>query len=111
MASTSEIWLVDFGDAYPEEPAQIRPGVVVGPPATYEGAPFVFVAPMTTARRGLGFHVEVEARPSTGLDATSYVQCEKSRSVSRRRLIHRLGTVGARERADISRTLRFLIDI
>jgi len=34
----------------------------------------------------------VESSDTTGLDETSYIQCELIRSVNRPRLIHRLGT-------------------
>ncbi|HUF98904.1 MAG TPA: type II toxin-antitoxin system PemK/MazF family toxin [Ilumatobacter sp.] len=94
MASPDELWLVDFGDQFPGEPAHHRPAVVIGPPDTF-GAdfPFAIVCPLTSVRRGLSLHVEVEPTPTTGLDTTSYVQCELLRSVNRRRLIHRLGSV------------------
>lgn len=111
MASTTEIWLVDFGPAEPEEAGGVRPGLVVGPPGTMRAAPFVFVAPITKKRRGLATHVEVESGPATGLDITSYVQCEKTRSVSRRRLIHRLGLIGPDVRHAVARRLGVLIDI
>lgn len=94
MASADELWLVDFGDPYPGEPARHRPSLLLGPPETF-GAdfPFVIVCPLTTTRRGLSLHVEVNAGPTTGLDDTSYVQCELIRSINRRRLVHRLGAI------------------
>ncbi len=94
MASTDELWLVDFGDPFPGEPAHHRPAMVVGPPGIFgSDFPFVLLCPLTTARRGLSLHIEVEASPGSGLDATSYIQCELLRSVNRRRLAHRLGVV------------------
>lgn len=96
MASTDELWLVDFGDPFPGEPAHHRPAVVLGPPDTFgSDFPFVLLCPLTTARRGLSLHIEIDATPTSGLDATSYVQCELLRSVNRRRLVHRLGAVDA----------------
>jgi len=94
MASPDELWLVDFGDPYPAEPAHHRPALVVGPPGTF-GAdfPFVIVCPLTTTRRGLSLYVEVEADTASGLDATSYIQCELLRSVGRGRLAHYLGAI------------------
>ena len=63
MASVDELWLVDFGTPHPAEPAHHRPALVVGPPEVFGSAfPFVIVLPLTTARRDLSFHVEVEAR-------------------------------------------------
>ncbi len=95
MASPDELWLVDFGDPDPGEPAKHQPAFVLGPPDTF-GAdfPFVIVCPLTTTRRGLSLHVEIDADDHTGLEVTSYVQCELLRSVNRRRLVHRLGAVG-----------------
>lgn len=93
MASCSDIWLVDFGDPYPGEPAGVRPALVVGPPDTFGPVfPFSFIVPVTTRRRELRYHVEIEASEQTGLDETSYVQCELIRSVNRKRLVHRIGT-------------------
>lgn len=94
MASVDELWLVDFGEPYPGEPAAHRPALILGPPETFgQGFPFVIVAPATTAHRGLSLHVEVEATVDTGLDSISYIQCELIRSINRNRLIHRLGVV------------------
>jgi len=96
MASPRDLWLVDFGDPFPSEPAATRPALVLGPPPTFGPRfPIVVLCPLTTVHRGLSVHVEVEPTPSNGLDATSYVQCELLRSVSRRRLVRRLGSVDA----------------
>ena len=94
MASIDDLWLIDFGDAYPGEPAAERPALVLGPPDTFGPQfPYVLVSPLTTTHRGLSLHVEVEPTAATGLDETSYVQCELIRSINRSRLMHRLGSV------------------
>jgi mRNA interferase MazF len=96
MASTGEFWLVDFGDAFPGEPADLRPALVLGPPGMFGGdLPFTFVTPLTTKRRGLSLHVEVEPDAVNGLSATSYVQCELLKSVSTRRLTRHVGHANA----------------
>lgn len=109
MASVDDLWLVDFGDPFPDEPGFHRPAVVLGPPDTFgPGFPFIILAPLTTSHRGLSLHVEVEATELTGLRDTSYIQCELIRSVNANRLIHRLGGIGiecATEVAQIVRTL------
>ena len=95
MASVDDIWLVDFGEPYPGEPAAHRPALVIGPPEAFgRDFPFVIVVPLTTTPRGLSLHVEVEAAEASGLDETSYIQCELIRSINRSRLIDRLGLVG-----------------
>jgi mRNA interferase MazF len=109
MASVDDLWLVDFGDPFPGEPAYHRPALVLGPPDTFgPDFPFVIVTPLTTTRRGLSLHVEVEATESTGLGETSYIQCELISSVNGRRLVHRLGAVDlatGEQVADVVRTL------
>jgi mRNA interferase MazF len=94
MASVDDLWLVDFGEPQRSEPAARRPALVLGPPDTFgPNFPFVIVTPLTGTRRGISLHIEVEATADTGLDHTSYVQCELIRSVNRSRLVHRLGAI------------------
>ena len=69
MASTDELWLIDFGDPYPGEPAAHRPALVIGPVEPFStGLPYVIIVPLTTTRRGLDLHVEIDAEPATGLE-------------------------------------------
>ncbi len=109
MASVDELWLVDFGSPYPVEPAHHRPALIVGPPEVFGAAlPFVIVLPLTTTRRDLSVHIEVEPTHETGLVETRYVQCELIRSINRNRLVHRLGMIdidGSRQVTDVLRML------
>lgn len=94
MASTNEIWLTDFGDPYPGEPAHHRPALIIGPPDTFhKHFPFAIVCPFTTTRHDLPLHLVVEGNESTGLAVTSYLQCEMIRPINTGRLVHRLGTI------------------
>jgi mRNA interferase MazF len=111
MASIDELWLVDFGQPFPAEPAHHRPAMILGPPDTFgSDFPFVIVCPLTTTWRGLDLHVEVEATQATGLDDTNYVQCELIRSISRRRLVHRLGAVDRATSQSVRLVVRALLD-
>ena len=98
------------GGGGPCWPAAHRPALILGPPDTFgPGFPFVIVVPLTTARRGLSLHVEVEAGADTGLDTTSYIQCELIRSINRNRLIHRLGSVDSATSREVSSIVRTLL--
>ena len=55
--------------------------------------PLFIVAPLTTTRRGLSLHIDVEATAAIGLDTTIYVQCELIRSINRNRHVDHLGAV------------------
>ena len=111
MASVDDLWLTDFGGPYPGEPASHRPALVIGPPDSFgPGFPFVIVAPMTTSQRGLSLHIEVEATADTGLDDTSYIQCELIRSINRNRLIHRLGAIGPEVSSQVAAVIKTLLN-
>lgn len=110
MAFVDDLWLVDFGEPYPGEPASRRPALVLGPPDMFgTDFPFVIVVPLTTTHRALSLHVEVEAGAETGLNEMSYVQCELIRSVHRRRLVHRLGSVDVTTSARVADVIKTLL--
>lgn len=109
--SVGELWVIDFGEPFPGEPAHHRPALIVGPPGTFaDSFPFRIVVPLTTTRRGLSLHVEIEASVANGLDGTSYVQCELLRSVNKVRLVHRLGRLEAGCAARVDDVIRVLLD-
>lgn len=106
-----DVWLVDLGDPIGREQSGTRPAVVVSADPLNEGpAGVVVVVPCTTTRRGLPLHVEVEPGRS-GLDQTSYARCEDVRSVSERRLVHRLGEIEVEVGEEIRRVLRLVLDL
>jgi mRNA interferase MazF len=112
MASVDDLWLVDFGEPFPGEPAFRRPAIVLGPPGSFGvGFPFTIIAPLTTTDRGLSLHVEVAATTESGLDETSYVQCELIRSVNSKRLRQHLGAVDAEASARVARIVRTLLNL
>ena len=111
MASIDDLWLVDFGGPHPGEPAAQRPALVVGPPDTFGPQfPYVILSPLTTRNRGLSLHIEVEPTPATGLNDTSYIQCELIRSINRNRLIHRLGVIDTEVSQDVAVVTKTLLN-
>jgi mRNA interferase MazF len=106
-----DVWLVDFGEPVVREQAGTRPAVVVSTDALNEGpAGVLLVVPVTSVRRDLPSHVEIEPGES-GLDHPSYAKAEDVESISERRLIDRLGVVGPEPLFEIRRVLRYLLDL
>jgi mRNA interferase MazF len=106
-----EVWLVDFGDPVGREQSGRRPAIVVSAdPLNESRAGVVIVVPITTSRRDLPSHVEIEPG-SSGLDEVSYAKCEDVKSISEERLIANLGSATDPVTFDIGRVLRFLLDI
>ncbi len=110
-ARRGEIWLVDFGDPVGREQAGHRPAIVVSTDELNEGpAGVLLVVPITSTRRDLPSHVEIEAGES-GLDHPSYAKCEDVKSISQRRLVGRLGVASPEPLFEIGRVLRYLLEL
>jgi mRNA interferase MazF len=85
--------------------------VVVSTDALNEGpAGVLLVVPVTSTRRDLPSHIEIEPGES-GLEHPSYAKCEDVKSVSERRLIDRLGVAGPEPLLEIGRVLRYLFEL
>lgn len=105
----SEIWLVDFGDPVGREQAGTRPALVVSSDGLNEGpAGVLMVIPITTVRRDLPSHIEIDSVGS-GLDQVSYAKCEDLKSIAVERLVHRLGTVESSVMLRVGSVLRYLL--
>lgn len=106
-----ETWLVDFGDPIGREQAGLRPAIVVSADELNESqAGVAVVVPLTTTRRGLPSHVEVDDAAS-GLDDVSYAKCEDVKSISVARLVARLGVAPSLAMREVAVALRFLLVI
>lgn len=87
-----DIWLVDFGTPIGREQAGSRPAVIVSDDLMNAGpSGLVIVVPLTSRRRNLPSHVEID--PAAGLDEASYAKCEDVKSISTERLVHVIGAV------------------
>lgn len=73
-------------------------------------AELAIVIPVTTTRRGLPSHVEIEPGDS-GLKQTSYAKTEDVKSVSTTRLVRRLGVVPADRLNGAEQVLRLLLGL
>jgi mRNA interferase MazF len=105
------VWLIDFGDPVGREQSGCRPAVVVSAEMFNDSrAGVVVVVPLTTAHRGLPSYVEIEPG-APGLEEISYAKCEDVKSISEQRLLGRLGVVDYAALFEISRALRFLLDL
>ncbi len=105
-----DIWLIDFGQPIGREQAGQRPAVVISADWLNESRAGVhIVVPCTSTRRELNSHVEID-EPGSGLTTVSYAKCEDIKSISERRLVTRVGSVGPEVLFDISRRVQLLID-
>ncbi|QGK68283.1 type II toxin-antitoxin system PemK/MazF family toxin [Allosaccharopolyspora coralli] len=91
MAQRGEIWLVDFGEPIGHEQGY-RPALIISADQLNRSrAELIIVLPVTSTRRRLPSHIEIEPDES-GLNHTTYAKAEDIKSVSTRRLVRRLGS-------------------
>ena len=111
LPSRGEIWEVNLNSTRGHEQAGRRPALVVSvDPFNHGPAELVVVVPITTAPRGIPFHVPV-GPPEGGVRRPSFIKCEDVRSISRERLVARWGSVYAPTMSMVDDRLRVLLDL
>lgn len=111
MPQRGEVWLVDFGEPIGHEQRFRRPAVIVSADRLNRSrAGLAVVLPITTTRRGLPSHIEIEPGDS-GLSQVSYAKTEDIKSISTERLIRRFGTVPVDRLHRAEHALRLLRDL
>jgi mRNA interferase MazF len=104
-----EVWLVDLTPTFGHEQAGRRPAVIISEDVFNSGpAELVIVLPVTSTLRPIPSQVQLSP-PDGGLDRASAVLCEAIRSISRRRLVRRLGAISVARLGLVEDTLRILL--
>jgi mRNA interferase MazF len=109
-ARRGELWLLDLEEPIGREQGWMRPALVVSSDHWNRHASTLTVLPLTRTRHELPTRIEIEPDPSNGLDHLSYARCEDIRSVSERRLVHRLGLVDSLVMTLVAKTLRTFLE-
>jgi mRNA interferase MazF len=106
-----DIWLVRLEPIVGHEQGGTRPAVVVSADQFNRSlAGLVIVTPLTTVRKGIPWHIEVNS-PDGGVRQTSYIKCEDIRSISTERLVTRWGTLSAQTMSSVANTIKVLLQL
>lgn len=106
-----EIWLIDLDPTTGREQAGTRPALVMSADIFNRGfAGLVYIIPITSKAKNIRSHVSL-LPPEGGLKLPSYIMCEAMRSVSKQRLIKRLGVVSQTTMAEVEDRLKILLDL
>ena len=104
-----EIWLVNFNPTIGHEQSGIRPVLVISvnefnnSPATK-----VVAIPLTSRNKDIPLDVSISS-PEGGLTKESYIKCEDIRSLSRDRLITKLGEISSGKLKEVEYKLKLLL--
>ncbi len=106
-----EVWNADLDPTRGREQAGKRPVLVISADSFNSGpADLAVVLPITSKGKGIPWHVQINAGEA-GLRSDSYIMCEMIRSVSRERLVKRLGEVSDPILRDVETRLRILLEL
>jgi mRNA interferase MazF len=106
-----DVILVEFDPTLGHEQGGQRPALVVSADALNKSpAGIVIVAPITGTDRGIPAHVRVSA-PEGGLTKASVIQADQIRTISRRRVGRRLGTVSASTMGQVEERLKLVLGL
>lgn len=93
-ALQGEIWLFDPDSTMGTEIGKkIRPGVIISHDFMNKGASeLVFIVPLTSVDKKIPSHIKI-IPPDGGVSVESFVLCEQMRSISKQRLIKKIGKI------------------
>jgi mRNA interferase MazF len=106
-----EVWWVVLDPTRGREQAGRRPALVLSADVlNTSAAGIVSILPITSRDRGIRSHVAMQP-PEGGLAVPSWVLCEQVRTISRERLLGRIGAVTPRTLDAVSDRVRVLLDL
>lgn len=105
-----EVWLFDPDPIKGNEVGKkIRPCLIISADQWNRiRSGLVIVIPLTSVNKTIATHVKIDP-PEGGLTLPSFVMCEQIRSISRERLVKKLGTV--RSKTLLQQIRRWILDL
>ena len=111
LPSRGEVWLADLSPTIGREQSGLRPCLVVSVNQFNHGpAELVIVVPLTSKDKSIPLHVKVASKDA-GLNVASFIKSEDIRSVSRKRLVKKIGMVSERIMDEVVDCMKILLDI
>lgn len=111
MPSRGELWFADLESVKGHEQGGQRPVLIFSVDLFNNGpSTLVVVIPLTTKNRNIPFHIEINP-PEGSLDRASCIMCDHIRSISRNRLINRLGKISENTMFEVAEKVTILLGI
>lgn len=109
----AELWWVDWSPGRGSEQIGLRPALVVQTDAASGNPhyPNVVVVTVSTKGRPVPFHVVLSPDPATGLERGSFAKCEQIMTISKNRLVRRIGQVGPETMEHVTTALHLVLDM
>jgi len=108
-----DIWVVDWSPGRGSEQAGMRPAVIVQTDAANlnHHYPNTIVVTVSTKGKAVPFHVPIEPSEQNGLKDRSFAKCEQVLTISKERLLRRLGRLDEDCLELVAASLRKVLDV
>jgi mRNA interferase MazF len=103
VVARGDVWLARLDPTEGREIRKTRPCLVISPPELHDFLDTVIIAPMTTGSRPAPFRLPIKFSGKRG-----FILLDQVRTIDKRRLARRLGTI---DRRDLSATLALLQEL
>ena len=113
LPKRGEIWLLDSSPARGSEQAGFRPALVIQTDAANSNPayPNTIVLAVSTKGKSVPFHISVKPNRRNGLTEPSFVKCEQVLTVTKERLVRKLGTMEEGQLQQVNRGVRLVLEI
>src|SRR5262249_15305206 len=108
VVQRGELYWLDWSPARGSEQAGRRPALIIqeNPASVNPNYPLRIVAAVSTKGGPFPSHVAIQPTTKNGLTALSYVKCEQIQTVSKARLLQKIGELEATDMANIENALK-----
>lgn len=111
-ARRGDIWYVDWTPGRGSEQTGLRLAVVIQTDAANRNPhyPNTIVLTVSTKGKAVPFHVSVNPSAGNGLEQESFVKCEQILTISKERLIRRLGRLDEERMEAVAMAIRLVLE-
>lgn len=108
-----EIWLVNWNQGRGSEQAGIRPSLIIQSDAGNINThyPNTIVLTISTKGRTVPFRIHIKPSAENDLKKESYIKCEQILTISKGRLVKKLGTMEAGLMEQVEEALQLVLDL
>ncbi|MEK7431596.1 MAG: type II toxin-antitoxin system PemK/MazF family toxin [Cyanobacteriota bacterium] len=108
-----ELWYIDWNPSRGSEQSGIRPALIIQNDIANHNDkyPNTIVLAVSTKGKPVSFHIEITPSLNNGLKEISYVKCEKVMTISKKRLLNKIGLIENDYKLKIDKALNKTLNI
>jgi len=111
--SRGDIYWLDWNPGRGSEQIGRRPALIIGSDAANKNDryPLTIVAAISSTQRNIRTHVVIEPTEENGLGAASSIKCELLLTVSKDRILSRLGRINTLEMSQVEAAIKLALTL